>query len=114
MLRFLGRCSLFLVLFLALVGQYVLGGAARGCVGSVKSEYATPMLTGFWLGTAAMLAVTFFVLGCVFAAFELGAIKTLGAFYIVRLINPSFLCPLAYPSLPSGPCCARTLSPPVA
>lgn len=76
--------SLFLVLFLALLGQYVLGGAARGCAGDPQSQHATPMLTGFWLGTCFMLAVTFFVLGCVFAAFDLGAIKTLGAFYLVR------------------------------
>jgi hypothetical protein len=77
-------CSLFLVLFLALLGQHVLGGAARGCIGEASSVHATPMLTGFWLGTCAMLAAAFFVLGCVFAAFDLGAIKTLGAFYIVR------------------------------
>jgi hypothetical protein len=72
------------VLFLALLGQYVLGGAARGCIGEPQSLHATPMLTGFWLGTCFMLAVTFFVLGCVFAAFDLGAIKTLGAFYLVH------------------------------
>jgi hypothetical protein len=45
-------------------------------------------LTGFWLGTTFMLAVAFFILGCVYAAFDDDAVKTLGAFYIVS-------CPLA-------------------
>ena len=76
--------TLFLVVFLALLGQYVLGGAARGFVGEVESKYATPLLTGFWLGTTFMLSIAFFILGCVFAAFETDDVKTLGAFYIVR------------------------------
>jgi hypothetical protein len=80
--------TMFLILFLMFLGQYVLGGAARGCAGSKVSEYATPLLTGFWLGTTFMLAVAFFILGCVYAAFDDDAVKTLGAFYIVS-------CPLA-------------------
>jgi len=76
--------SMFLVTFLAVLGQYVLGGSARGCVGEKQSEYATPLLTGFWLGTSFMLSIAFFVLGCIFAAFDEGAVKTLGAFYLVR------------------------------
>ena len=88
--RYICLRSLFLVLFLALLGQHVLGGAARGCIGDATSVHDTPMLTGFWLGTCAMLAATFFVLGCVFAAFELEAIQALGAFYIVRGMFTSF------------------------
>eukprot|EP00614_Pseudopedinella_elastica_P009973 CAMPEP_0172587112 /NCGR_PEP_ID=MMETSP1068-20121228/6235_1 /TAXON_ID=35684 /ORGANISM="Pseudopedinella elastica, Strain CCMP716" /LENGTH=186 /DNA_ID=CAMNT_0013382031 /DNA_START=224 /DNA_END=785 /DNA_ORIENTATION=+ len=76
--------SMFLITFLAVLGQYVLGGAARGCVGSAKSSYSTPLMTGFWLGTSFMLAIAFFVLGCVFAAFENQSIKTLGAFYLIQ------------------------------
>ena len=76
--------SMFLVIFLAMLGQYVLGGSARGCMGAKESEYATPLLTGFWLGTTFMLSIAFFILGCIFAAFEEDEIKTLGAFYLVR------------------------------
>ena len=40
----------FLVIFLATVGQYVLGGSARGCAGKREGDYSTPLMTGFWLG----------------------------------------------------------------
>jgi len=100
-----------------ILGQYVLGGSARGCAGSKVSEYSTPLLTGrfylkfaienrlrvlttlsehvqiysqgFWLGTTFMLSIAFFILGCIFAAFDHPEIKTLGAFYLVSVLDRS-------------------------
>jgi len=82
--------TMFLIIFLVLLGQYVLGGSARGLVGDVKSKYATPLLTGFWLGTTFMLSVAFFILGCVYAAFDDDSVKTLGAFYIMQFFFLGF------------------------
>lgn len=39
--------TLFLVIFLKILGQYVLGGSARGCAGQKVSQYSTPLLTGY-------------------------------------------------------------------
>ena len=42
--------SMFLVLFFSILGQYVLGGAARGCAGKKESDMSNPVMTGFLLG----------------------------------------------------------------
>jgi len=107
--------TLFLVIFLKILGQYVLGGSARGCAGQKVSQYSTPLLTGhakcfcwredraltncsfpslsgFWLGTTFMLSIAFFILGCVFSAFSHPEIKTLGAFYLVSPHTPIRIC----------------------
>jgi hypothetical protein len=41
-------------------------------------------MTGFFLGFVLMLSVAFFILGCIFAAFQLNEIKALGAFFLIQ------------------------------